>query len=188
MKRIWRIRRLRWVLSLSFALLAAGVPLARAQTNMRREGATSLIETNSDETWLNAASNQITRVTVEADYDRDTNGQFHFHFFVTGIATVTPQTLYTAADTNRNYLGELVAQGDFAPDDIVVTGPALTIPNFKRSTDGSTTLQCTGIPALPHRIPTTANLATPGSRQVYRPMCPAPMDWSNLRTRMPRLF
>ena len=135
------------------------------------------------------ASNQFTRVTIEADYDRDANGQFHFRFFVTGIASVNPQTWYTAADTNQNYLGELVAQGDFALDDLVVTVPTLTISNITHNADGSATLHCAGMPALPPLAswprPTSPHPARGGRS---RPACPARMVRGNLRTQTLPLF
>jgi hypothetical protein len=104
------------------------------------------------------ASNQFFRVTIEAAYDRDTNNEFYFRFWLNGAPSIHPQTWYASADTNQNYLGGIMAQGRFALNDLVLKTPVITVTDT-RNPDGSINLSCQGIPGLPHRVWTTTNLA-----------------------------
>jgi hypothetical protein len=104
-------------------------------------------------------SNQFFRVTLEADYNRDANGQFYYRFWVNGAPSTNPRTWYAAADTHQNYFGDVLAQGHFALDDLVVTVPVLTITNVIRNANGSVNLYCRGMPGLTHRLLAGTNLA-----------------------------
>lgn len=105
------------------------------------------------------ASNQFIRVTVEADYNRDVNGQFYYRTWVNGTPSMNPQTWYAAANTNQNYFGDFVAQGRFAMDDLVVTVPVIAITNVTYNPNNSINLYCRGMPGLTHRIWATTTLA-----------------------------
>ena len=83
-----------------------------------------------------------------------------------GTPSTHPQTWFAAADTNQNYLGDFVAQGRFALDDLVVKTPVVTITDT-RNPDGSINLLCQGIPGLSHRVWTTTNLAQSFSWQPF---------------------
>jgi hypothetical protein len=111
------------------------------------------------------ASNQFVRVTLEAAYNRDANGEFHYRVWVNGTPSTNPRTWYAAADTNQNYFGDILAQGRFALDDLVVTVPAVTLSGVARNADGSVNLLCRGMPGLTHRIWTTTNLLSSSSWQ-----------------------
>ena len=111
------------------------------------------------------ASNQFVRVTLEAAYTRDVNGMFYYRVWVNGMLSTSPQIWYAAAYTNQNYFGDVLAQGHFALDDLVVTVPAITISNITHNANGSLTLSCQGMPGLTHRIWATSNLSPPASWQ-----------------------
>ena len=111
------------------------------------------------------ASNQFIRVTLEAAYTRDLNGEFYYRVWVNGTPSLNPQTRYAAACTNQNYFGDILAQGHFALDDLVVTVPAITISNITHNANGSLTLSCQGMPGLAHRILATSSLTPPSSWQ-----------------------
>jgi len=112
------------------------------------------------------ASNQFVRVTLEAAYNRDVNNEFHYRVWINGIPSTNPRTWYAAADTNQNYFGDLVAQGRFALDDLVVTVPVITLTNVQRNVDGSVSVFCRGMPGLPHLMAATTNLAQISSWQL----------------------
>jgi hypothetical protein len=105
------------------------------------------------------ASNQFARVTVQAAYNRDANGFFYYRVWLNGTPSVNPQTWYATADMTENYFGDLVAQGHFVLDDLVVTSPAIAITNILRNMDGSIQLSCLGMPSLTHRIWATSSLS-----------------------------
>ncbi len=113
-------------------------------------GWTSLADTS-------IASNQFVRVTIEADYNRDINGEFYYRLWLNGTPSLNPQTWYAAANTNENYFGDFVAQGRFALGDLVVTEPVISIDNIAENATG-VTLSCEGMPGLPHRVWATTNL------------------------------
>jgi hypothetical protein len=107
------------------------------------------------------ASNQLARVTVEADFQRDATGEFYYRAWVNGVASTNPKTWYAAADTNQNSFGDVVAQGRFALSDLVVTVPAPAIASLVRNADGSVKLQCQGMNGLSHRVWVATNLSAP---------------------------
>ncbi len=107
------------------------------------------------------ASNQFFRVTLDAAYGRDTNNEFFYRVWVNGAPSTNPQTWYAAADTNQNYFGDLVAQGRFALDDLVVAVPNILITHATYNANGSVDLFSRGMPGLPHRTWATTNLITP---------------------------
>jgi alpha-tubulin suppressor-like RCC1 family protein len=72
------------------------------------------------------ASGQFHRVTVNADYTPDTNGFFYYNIWVNGIASTNPHARYAAADNAQPWFGDVVAQGSFYLDDLVVAGTAPT--------------------------------------------------------------
>ena len=106
------------------------------------------------------ASNQFTRVTVEAAYNRDVNGEYYYRVWVNGTASTNPQTWYASAATNQNQLGDVMAQGYFALGDLVVTPPAPGVTGAVR-TNGNMNVACTGLPGLAHRVWGAASLAPP---------------------------
>lgn len=110
-------------------------------------------------------SNQYVRVTMEADYNRDINNEFYYRFWVNSAPSTSPRTWYAAADTNQNYFGDLVAQGRFALDDLVVTVPAMVLTNIQHNPDGSVSLSGRGLPGLPHYLSATTNLSQSSSWQ-----------------------
>jgi hypothetical protein len=114
-----------------------------------------------------SSSNEYARVTIEAAYNRDANNEFYYRVWVNGIASTNPQTWYAAADTNQNYFGDIVAQGNFALDDFVVTGvnpfapPSVVVSAIARNPDGSITLQFSGVPNMTHRVLAASSLTPP---------------------------
>lgn len=112
------------------------------------------------------ASNQFFRFTVEADYNRDANGYFYFRVLVNGVPSVSPQAWYATADTNENYFGDVLAQGRFALDDLVVTEPVIAFTGLTRNANGSVSLFCQGMPGLTHRISAAAELSAPAAWQI----------------------
>jgi hypothetical protein len=112
------------------------------------------------------ASNQFIRVTLEAAYNRDANSEFYFRVWLNGTPSASPRTWYAAADTNQNYLGDFVAKGRFALDDLVVTRPVIAITNVTHNSDGSVSLFCRGMPGLPHLMSVVTNLAQASSWPV----------------------
>lgn len=106
------------------------------------------------------ASNQFCRLTVQANYQRDTNGFFYYRLWVNGTPSASPRIWYAAADTNQNRFGDVLAQGRFTLDDLVVTpnGPAMT---GVAAADGAATLQASGLPGLSLRIWAATNLMAP---------------------------
>jgi len=111
-------------------------------------------------------SNQFIRVTVEAAYNRDANGFFYYRTWVNGEPSTSPRTWYATADTNQNYFGDLLAQGHFVLDDLVVTLPSVTITHIAREAAGNVELQCRGMPGMPHRVWSTTNPSAPASWQL----------------------
>jgi hypothetical protein len=70
------------------------------------------------------ANGQWVRFTVDSDYTRDGNGGFQFTLYVNGVQATNPFTStvwFNSANTNRNYLTQIGAQGYFHIDDVVVT-------------------------------------------------------------------
>jgi hypothetical protein len=116
-------------------------------------------------TDTSVASNQFFRVTLEASYNRDVNGEFYYRVWVNGTNSASPRMWYAAADTNQNYFGDIVAQGHFELDDLVVTVPVVSITNITRNANGSFKLSCMGMPGLTHRVMATTNLLMPSSWQ-----------------------
>lgn len=125
----------------------------------RGNGWTELLNTS-------IASNQFIRVTIQAVYNRDESGEFYYRVWANGVPSTNPQTWYAAADTNENWFGDVLAEGRFTLDDLVVTVPAITISNIYRNADGSVALSCYGMPGLPHRIWATTNPAQASSWQT----------------------
>ncbi len=112
------------------------------------------------------ASNQFARLTVQAVYNRDANGFFYFRVWLNGTPSLNPQTWYATADATQNHFGDLLAQGHFVMDDLVVTSPAITISNITRNSDGSIGLSFVGMPSLNHRVWETGDLSSASSWQV----------------------
>jgi hypothetical protein len=104
------------------------------------------------------SSNQFIRLTVQANYQRDTNGWFYYRLWVNGTPAANPRIWYATAVTNQNWFGDLLAQGRFALDDLVVTpsGPTLTGVS---TGSASVNVRCLGLPGLSHRIWAATNLA-----------------------------
>jgi hypothetical protein len=111
------------------------------------------------------ASNQFIRVTLEAAYNRDANGEFYYRVWVNGAPSTSPQTWYAAADASQNYFGDILAQGHFALDDLVVTAPAIYLSNLTRNGNGGLSLVGHGLPGLTHRVWATTNILSPASWQ-----------------------
>lgn len=109
------------------------------------------------------ASGAFVRVTLEANYERDANGEFYYRVWVDGVPSAAPRTWYASADTNQNWLGDLVALGRFALDDVVVTVPHPAISSLIHKSDGSVQLLCQGINGLGHRVWVSTNLAAPAA-------------------------
>jgi hypothetical protein len=121
--------------------------------------------------WTELADTSITngqffRVTVEADYTRDFNGQFYFRGWVDGSPSSSPKTWYAAACTNQNSFGDLVAQGRFALDDLVVTEPVVAVTGIARHADGTVGLSCKGMNGLPHRVWAESTVSSTSSWQL----------------------
>jgi len=112
------------------------------------------------------ASNQFFRLTLEVNYNRDANNEFYYRVWVNGAPSVNPQTWYAAADTNQNYLGDIVALGRFAMDDLVVTVPVIAITNVTRNSDGSASVSSRGLPGFSHRVWAATNVAQPVAWQL----------------------
>lgn len=108
---------------------------------------------------MSISSNQFIRVTVEANYTPDANGEFYYRVWVNGVPSVNPQTWYAAANTNQNSFGDFVAQGRFALTDLVVTEPRVTISNVTYNANNNVSLKCVGMPGLPHRVWAESSLA-----------------------------
>jgi hypothetical protein len=112
------------------------------------------------------APNQFARVTVQALYNRDANAFFYFRVWLDGAPSVNPQTWFATADPTQNHFGDLIAQGHFILDDLVVTSPAVTITHITRNADGSIRMSCQGMPSLTHRVWASGDLSSPVSWQV----------------------
>lgn len=112
------------------------------------------------------ASDEFFRLTVDANYDRDASGEFYYRIWINEIPSTSPQTRYASADTNQNYFGDIVAQGRFALDDLVVSEPGIAVTNIARNPDGTVNLSCVGVPGLACRVWATTNLGITGSWQV----------------------
>jgi hypothetical protein len=112
------------------------------------------------------AADQFFRMTLEADYNRDTNGEFYYRIWVNGAPSANPRTWYAAAVTNQNYFGDLVAQGRFELDDLVVTEPVISFTHVTRNASGVVSLLGWGLPGLPHLVEATTNPAQPDSWQL----------------------
>jgi hypothetical protein len=112
------------------------------------------------------ASNQFVRVTVEAAYGRDVNGEFYYRAWVNGVASVSPGTWYAAAYTNQNSFGDVVAQGHFALDDLTVSVPVVEFTAIAHNSNGSVSLQCQGMNGMLHRVWATTNVSSPSSWQM----------------------
>jgi hypothetical protein len=111
------------------------------------------------------ASNQFTRVTVEAAYNRDANGEFYYRVWVDGAPSTNPRTWYAAAYTNQNYFGDVLARGHFALDDLVVNTSVIAVSSVTRNANGSVSLLFRGMPGLSHRVWATTNPSLPASWQ-----------------------
>lgn len=111
------------------------------------------------------APDQFARLTVQAAYNRDANGFFYFRVWLDGTPSVNPQTWYATADTTQNNFGNVLAQGWFVMDDLVVTLPVITLSNIVRNADSSVQFDCQGMPSLTHRVWATSQLS-PASWQV----------------------
>lgn len=83
---------------------------------------------------VNLGTNLFFRATIEADYTPDVDGVFHYSVWINGIASTNPAARYAAADASQPWLGQIVANGNFLMDDLVV---ATTKP-FYALTAGST--------------------------------------------------
>jgi len=68
----------------------------------------------------NIGSNQFVRLTVQGSYSRDAAGYFKFRLWTDGVAITNPQTWFVTASTNRNYFSEILSEGLFHMDDLVV--------------------------------------------------------------------
>ena len=86
---------------------------------------------------------------------------------VNGASSTNPQAWYAAAITNQNYFGDIVAQGNFALDDLVVTdldpfaSPSLVISAISKNPDGSAVMQFYGAPNMNHRVLAASSLTPP---------------------------
>jgi len=66
------------------------------------------------------SSNQFFRLTVQANYTPDANGTFYYSVWVNGVPLTNPRARYAAADSSQPWFGEIVADGSFFMDDLVV--------------------------------------------------------------------
>jgi len=71
-------------------------------------------------THADLSSNQFYRLTVKADYAPDVNGIFYYSVWVNGVPSSSPKVKYAAADSSQPWFGEIVANGGFLLDDLVV--------------------------------------------------------------------
>jgi hypothetical protein len=122
-------------------------------------------------------SNQFTRVTLQANYNRDSNGEYYFRVFQNGVASVNPYTWYATTDTNRNYFGDFVALGRFGLDDLVVTVPTISISRVEQGPGNSVRLFCQGMPGLSHRVWTTTSLLQPSWHVISTNLAGADGSW-----------
>lgn len=111
-------------------------------------------------------SNQFARVTVEAAYNRDTNGLFAFRIWVNGAPSVNPKTWYATADATVNHFGNFVAQGHFILDDLVVAPPSITMTGITTNAAGNIQVSCKGVPSFTHRVWATGSLGPASLWQV----------------------
>ncbi|GEM_PF-6668812 len=111
-------------------------------------GWTELLDTS-------VSSNQFFRLTVQADYTPDVNGFLRYHVYVNGTPSTNPSASYAAADSSQPWFGDLVAQGHFNLDDLVI---ATNRPfcALVASTIGSGTIS-----------PSGTVVATPGSMNTF---------------------
>ena len=66
------------------------------------------------------SSNAYLRLTVVADYDRTPQGSFGFRIWINREPVTNPAAWFAAANTNRNYLSNIVLSGAGQVDDLVV--------------------------------------------------------------------
>jgi alpha-tubulin suppressor-like RCC1 family protein len=66
------------------------------------------------------SSSQFFRLTVQANYTPDANGTFYYSVWVNGVPSTNPRARYAAADSSQPWFGEIVADGSFFLDDLVV--------------------------------------------------------------------
>lgn len=123
------------------------------------------------------ASNQFVRVTLEADYSRDSSGEFYYRVFLNGLPSLEPRTWYATADTNGNDFGDFLAQGRFALDDLVVTVPVVSINAEAQPLADSINLTCRGLPGLSHRVWATTNLVQPSWQAISTNVAGADGSW-----------
>ena len=123
------------------------------------------------------ALNEFVRVTVEANFSRDNNGQFYYRVWANGVPSANPQTWYAAADTNQNYFGDFVAQGRFVLDDLVVTVPVITINTVTHNANNSVSLSCRGMPDMSHRLWATTDLTQPSWQLLSTNLAGADGTW-----------
>jgi hypothetical protein len=112
------------------------------------------------------SAGQFARVTVQAVFNRDANGFFYFRVWLDGVASVKPQTWFATADTTQNHFGNVIAQGHFIMDDLVVASPVITISDITRTENGGVQMSCQGMPSLNHRIWASGDLSSPLTWQV----------------------
>jgi len=83
-------------------------------------------ETNPTNVWTelpdtNIGTNEWVRYTVEANYNRSTNGYFYFRIWVADALVTNPATWFASASTNQNHLSEIAILGERRwIDDLVV--------------------------------------------------------------------
>jgi hypothetical protein len=128
------------------------------------------------------ASGQFVRVTLEADYSRDSNAEFYYRVFLNGAPSQKPETWYATADTNQNYFGDFLAQGRFALDDLVVATPTVFITAVTKPSSNSVSLRCRGMPGLSHRVWTTTSLTEPSWQPISTNVAGADGSWQVMDT------
>jgi alpha-tubulin suppressor-like RCC1 family protein len=69
---------------------------------------------------VSLGTNAFFRATIGADYAPDANGVFYFSIWINGIASTHPAARYASADASQPWFGQIVANGNFLMDDLVV--------------------------------------------------------------------
>jgi len=77
----------------------------------RGNGWTELLDTD-------VGSNQYCRITIKADYS--TSAPSYYSVWLNGIASITPKARYTTADASQPWFSDIVGQGRFCVDDLMV--------------------------------------------------------------------
>jgi hypothetical protein len=66
------------------------------------------------------ANNEMIRLTININYERNASGFFNFRLFINNTPITNPTTWFSCASTNKNFLSSLYFDGAFMLDDLVV--------------------------------------------------------------------